>query len=273
MLNLDRIEKDKDRGDVLKIEDGSFDNKISFKSSTESDEEELSPRGEQPNQPGRHPPGVNVSPSSIMEQQNRPNQHGVFDDGGSLNSSRMTGTQELSIHEGMQVMHEMENQQQKKNGKEAKKKKPKTSDGQVVMNLDKLQADAKKGPDGLEASGELEEIDENIAQYTVEQFLEYNNASELRSEHRDGTSTPSVKTASVRSSNRHGLFQVGSTTKTSALAPGSKGSVAGQDQLPSEYQDYTGQRVGSAAGKTQGANPPKSQKEIPTQALAHNMKM
>lgn len=141
------------------------------------------------------------------------------------------------------------------------------------MNLDKLQADSKKGPDGLEASGELEEIDDNIAQYTVEQFLEYNNASEPRSEHRDGTSTPSVKTASVRSSNRHGLFQVGSTTKTSALAPGSKGSLVSQDQLPSEYQDYAGRRVGSAAGKASGANPQKSQKEMPAQALAHNMKM
>ena len=49
--------------------------------------------------------GANVSPSSLIEGRNKDNQ----DDGRSMNSSRMTGTQELSIHEGMQVMHEMEN--------------------------------------------------------------------------------------------------------------------------------------------------------------------
>ena len=53
----------------------------------------------------------------------------------------MTGTQELSIHEGMQVMHELENQQQQKNqGKAAKKKKHRGND-EVVINLDNLQTD------------------------------------------------------------------------------------------------------------------------------------
>lgn len=65
----------------------------------------------------------------------------------------MTGTQELSIHEGMQVMHELENQQQqKKNGKVTKKKTAKPSE-EIVFNLDTLQADTQKNQDQVDASG------------------------------------------------------------------------------------------------------------------------
>ena len=42
VLNLDGLEKDQNRGDIFKIEEnGSFDNKISFKSSTDSDDDDL----------------------------------------------------------------------------------------------------------------------------------------------------------------------------------------------------------------------------------------
>lgn len=85
-------------------ENRSFDNKNSFGPSSDSDDDDLDldTVGEYGNKKGRRDcPGVNVSPNSIVEARTGRNKNGDPDHMGSLNSSRMTGTQELSIHEGM----------------------------------------------------------------------------------------------------------------------------------------------------------------------------
>jgi hypothetical protein len=86
---------------VFKIEENQSNyHMLLGESSTDS---EASMLGDSPidlNKKGaRDCPGVNVSPSSVVEKKQKTND--LLDDVGSLNSSRMTGTQELSIHEGM----------------------------------------------------------------------------------------------------------------------------------------------------------------------------
>lgn len=110
VLNLDSLKNDPKRSDLLKIEEKGLGVMNSFNSSSDSDEDDISDdikpgKNAMGKGPPKYPGGANVSPSSIVEGKNKDN----FDDGRSLNSSRMTGTQELSIHEGMQVIHEMEN--------------------------------------------------------------------------------------------------------------------------------------------------------------------
>ena len=96
-------------------------------------------RPEQKNKGGACPT-VNVSPSSHVEGPDAANGGGTAADRDSLNSSRMTGPQELSIHEGMQVMHELENkQQQKYNGKGTKKKRQTKTGRDSPLNLAALQ--------------------------------------------------------------------------------------------------------------------------------------
>ena len=157
--------------------------------------------------------GFNVSPSSAVEGK----KSRAANDDGSLNSSRMTGTQELSIHEGMQVMHEMENQQNKKNTKGQKKKKKTTTTNdcsEVVFNLGSLNTDNLKNnqesnlADQSKTEQQDIDIDDNIVQYTIEQFLDENGCdSELRTQNKNSSrleKKSNTGATSNRSSNRHG---------------------------------------------------------------------
>ena len=233
--------------------------------------------------------GFNVSPSSMVEgKRSRAN-----DDAGSLNSSRMTGTQELSIHEGMQVMHEMENQHNKKNVKGQKKKKKTNDCSEVVFNLGSLNTDNLKNPDNSLADQSKAEqqdidIDDNIVQYTIEQFLDENadGESELRNYNKASSrleKKSNTGAASNRSSNRHGnLFQVGTTSKNSVVSANSKNKIAVHEFTTQnengEYTNYriakdSGSRPSSSTNKHNNLNSNKSQKELPMQAMAHNMKV
>lgn len=62
---------------------------------TDSDNDDFSPQNS--NLKGKN--GFNVSPSSMLDGKHR--SRAANNNNRSLNSSRMTGTQELSIHEGM----------------------------------------------------------------------------------------------------------------------------------------------------------------------------
>ena len=128
-----------------------------------------------------------MSPSSIAEGKgkSRDKRHP------SLNSSRMTGTQELSIHEGMQVIHEMENQHNLKHAKHPKKMGANKESNEVVFNMGSLNTDKLMKKDSthnitqsslrIDQQQEIE-IDENIVQYTIEQFLDENCTSQNQNE-------------------------------------------------------------------------------------------
>ena len=75
-----------------------------------------------------------------------------------------------------------------------------------------MRTDNQLSRDGLDASGELEEIDDNIAQYTVEQFLDPTVGGEselshrkLKPDHQMANQRASAA-ASGRGTNKHGLF-------------------------------------------------------------------
>jgi len=137
------------------------------------DEYSKKPRRSAQENKGGACPTVNVSPSSHVEGPDAANGGGTAADRESLNSSRMTGPQELSIHEGMQVMHELENKQQQKhnvekyNGKGAKKRRTKTG-RDSPLNLAALQKEQEREAAGTELEAEKVEVDDQVAQYTVE---------------------------------------------------------------------------------------------------------
>lgn len=189
-------------------------------------------------------------------------------------------------------MHEMENQQNQKNVKGLKKKKKTNDCSEVVFNLGSLNTDNLKNQESSLADQSKAEqdidIDDNIVQYTIEQFLdEQNNGQESELRNPKSSSRLDKKSnqgaASNRSSNRHGnLFQVGTNSKNSVVSANSKNKLAVHDfSSLNDNGEYSNYRIGNAGSsrpssstnKNSNLNNNKSQKELPLQAMAHNMKV